>query len=140
LSNLYKALCFKSANKIVKGPANIALPIGIGKKFNELEDQLIFSGTLAEVGSSTIETVHFTFFQFDSKGRLSIVETGPGDGIVLRTSALLDERQENNLTSRLISPIKWIQVLFLFSDHLGLTQNPAFTDNLLYFLMESQRG
>lgn len=78
--------------------------------------------------------------QFDSKGRLSIVEKGLGDGIVLRKSALLDERQGNNLTSRLISPIKWSQVLFLFSDHLGLTQNPAFTDNVLYFLMESQRG
>jgi len=35
-------------------------------------------------------------------------------------------------------PIEWDQVLFLFSDHLDLTKNPAFTDNLLYFLLESQ--
>lgn len=77
--------------------------------------------------------------QFDSGGRLTIIEQGPGDGVVLRKSALMDERREDNLTSRLISPIKWSQVLFLFSDHLGLTRNPAFTDNLLYFLMESQR-
>ena len=76
---------------------------------------------------------------FDSGGRLTIIEKGPGDGVVLRKSALMDERREDNLTSRLISPIKWSQVLFLFSDHLDLTRDPAFTDNLLYFLMESQR-
>jgi len=35
-------------------------------------------------------------------------------------------------------PIEWDQVLFLFSDHLDLTKKPAFTDNLLYFLLESQ--
>jgi len=78
--------------------------------------------------------------QFDSFGRLAIVEKGPGDGVVLRQSALMDERLEGNLTERLISPISWDQVLFLFSDHLDLTRNPAFTDNLLYFLMESQRS
>jgi len=77
--------------------------------------------------------------QFDAGGRLTIIEKGPGDGVVLRKSALMDERREDNLTSRLISPVKWSQVLFLFSDHLDLTRSPAFTDNLLYFLMESQR-
>ncbi len=77
--------------------------------------------------------------RFDAKGRLSIVEKGLGDGVVLRKSALMDERQKNHLTSRLISPIKWRQVLFLFSDHLDLTRNPAFTDNVLYFLMEGQK-
>ena len=78
--------------------------------------------------------------QFDARGRLSIVERSPGDGAVLRKSALMDERQKVKPASRLISPIKWSQVLFLFSDHLDLTRNPAFTDNLLFFLLESQRG
>jgi len=78
--------------------------------------------------------------RIDSAGRLSITAKGPGDGVVLRKSALMDERRESNPTSRLISPIRWRQVLFLFSDHLDLTRSPAFTDNLLFFLMESQKG
>jgi len=34
------------------------------------------------------------------------------------------------------SPIKWNNVLFIFSDHLGLTKHPMFTDNVLYQLLE----
>jgi hypothetical protein len=78
--------------------------------------------------------------RFDSDGNLSIVEKGPGDGTVLRRSALMDERQEGRRKERLISPIHWTQVLFLFSNHFDLTKDPAFTDNLLYFLLESQRN
>jgi pimeloyl-ACP methyl ester carboxylesterase len=78
--------------------------------------------------------------QFDSRGRLSIVQKGPGDGTVLRQSALMDERQPDDPLGRLKSPIHWSQVLFLFSDHLDLTKDPAFTDNLLYFLLESPRS
>jgi hypothetical protein len=29
--------------------------------------------------------------------------------------------------------------MFLFSDHLGLTKDPAFTDNVLYLLLEDPR-
>jgi len=71
--------------------------------------------------------------------KLRMIDFGPGDGTVLRSSALGDERTPSRMADRLISPISWDQVLFLFSDHLELTQNPAFTDNLLYFLLESQR-
>jgi hypothetical protein len=73
--------------------------------------------------------------QFDSRGRVTVKETGPGDGTVLRSSALMDERVASDLKTRLVSP----QVLFVFSDHLGITKDPAFTDNLLYFLLESPR-
>jgi pimeloyl-ACP methyl ester carboxylesterase len=77
--------------------------------------------------------------QYDSKGGLSVIETGPGDGTVLRSSALGDERLIDSQSGRLVSPIQWNQVLFLFSNHLDLTKHPAFTDNLLYFLLESQK-
>ena len=73
----------------------------------------------------------------DSAGHLKITGYGPGDGTVLRTSSLGDERLDENKSMRLISPIHWDQVLFLFSDHLNLTKNPMFTDNLLYFLLEN---
>jgi len=70
---------------------------------------------------------------------IEIVKHGPGDGTVLRSSALMDERMSNRHNTRLISPIYWTQVHFIFSDHLGLTKNPVFTDNVLYFLLESPR-
>ncbi len=73
----------------------------------------------------------------DSTGHLKITVYGPGDGTVLRSSALGDDRRDENKSERLISPIHWNQVLFLFSDHLDLTKNPMFTDNLLYFLLEN---
>ena len=59
--------------------------------------------------------------------------------MVLQSSALLDERGPDRQTSRLISSIGWKQVLFLFSDHRNLTNDPAFTDNLLYILLESPK-
>jgi hypothetical protein len=77
--------------------------------------------------------------RFDAGGRLTVVEWEAGDGSVLRRSALLDERRPGEAARRLASPIFWDQVLFLFSDHLGLTQDPAFTDNILYFLLEKPR-
>ena len=69
-------------------------------------------------------------------GSLEVVESGAGDGTVLRSSALMDERTGGDRTRRLISPIEWSNVQFLFADHLGLTKDPAFTDNVLYFLLE----
>ena len=74
--------------------------------------------------------------QLDAQGNLRIVEKGAGDGSVLRSSALLDERLGSEVHQRLKSPIFWNQVLFLFSDHLGMTEDPAFSDNILYFLLE----
>jgi len=78
--------------------------------------------------------------QIQRQGGIKIIQTSPGDGTVLRSSALMDERLANNLQSRLISPIQWSQVLFVFSDHLGITKDPSFTDNILYFLLESPRN
>jgi len=72
-------------------------------------------------------------------GKLEVVMQGAGDGTVLRSSALMDERLPITVGQRLKGPIFWDQVLFLFSDHLGLTRDPAFTDNILYFLLEHPR-
>ncbi len=69
-------------------------------------------------------------------GELETYKKGPGDGKVLRSSALMDERAGSNIKGRLITPIHWANVLFLFSDHLGLTKDPVFTDNILYTLLE----
>jgi hypothetical protein len=74
----------------------------------------------------------------DRRGRLQIDQRSPGDGTVLRSSALMDERIGGPWQPRLVSPVPWSGVLFLFSDHLGLTRDPAFTDNVLFMLLEEQ--
>jgi pimeloyl-ACP methyl ester carboxylesterase len=68
------------------------------------------------------------------------VRTAAGDGTVLRSSALMDERVGNDWVPRVQSPIDWTQVVFLHTDHMGLTRSPTFTDNLLYLLLERPRG
>lgn len=75
----------------------------------------------------------------DSNGRLSIAARAPGDGTVLRSSALMDERLGQAWQPELVSPIHWAQVMFLFTDHLGVTKDPAFTDNVLHVLLEQPR-
>ncbi len=74
-----------------------------------------------------------------NSGGIHIRQRGPGDGSVLRSSALLDERVGTTKLGRLQSPIAWSGVQFLFSDHLGLTEDPAFADNVLFLLLEQPR-
>jgi hypothetical protein len=75
----------------------------------------------------------------DSSGRLTRTASAPGDGTVLRTSAIMDERETGEWRPGVVSPIAWTDVTFLFADHLALTRDPAFTDNILYRLLESPR-
>ena len=77
--------------------------------------------------------------RFDRQGRLSAVATGPGDGVVLRSSALQEERPIGQLMGRLASPIRWDQVFFVFAGHVELMRVPVFTDNLLFILPGSPK-
>jgi pimeloyl-ACP methyl ester carboxylesterase len=72
-------------------------------------------------------------------GKLRIIDQGPGDGSVLRTSALMDERVGGTWTPTLQSPVNWESTLMLFTNHLGLTRDPIFVDNVLYWLLEDPR-
>ncbi len=69
-------------------------------------------------------------------GEFKIIEKRPGDGAVLRSSALMDERLSGEWSPGLVSPIHWSHVTFLFRGHLGMTKDPAFTDNVLFILLE----
>lgn len=82
-----------------------------------------------------------TQYRVDNRGALTMTAMQPGDGKVSRPSALMDERYSagTKWTPRLVTPIKWTSVNFLFADHLGLTSDPGFTDNVLYLLLESPR-
>ena len=73
-------------------------------------------------------------------GTLRVINTGPGDGLVLRSSALLDERPGQEWAPRLVTPLDLAAVLFLPEDHLGLTKSPVFRDNVLFWLLEAPRG
>ena len=75
----------------------------------------------------------------DANGRLTTVKKGPGDGVVLRSSCLMDERPGGTWAPHLISPIRYHHVTFLSSNHLGLTKNPEFADNVLFLLLEDVR-
>lgn len=70
-------------------------------------------------------------------GRLRVIRTAAGDGTVTRRSALGDQRSEDASGGTLVSPIAWDHVMFLFTGHIGLTKDPAFTDNVLFWLLEA---
>ncbi len=65
----------------------------------------------------------------------------PGDGVVLRSSALFDTRRADQQQLTIRSPIPWTSVTFLQQNHLGLTKDPTFADNMLYqLLLAPKRG
>ncbi len=72
-------------------------------------------------------------------GALEVFRQGPGDGRVLRSSALADGRTADDWQPTLRSPVTWRNVLFLPSSHLGLTRDSVFSDNVLYLLLEAPR-
>lgn len=77
--------------------------------------------------------------KLDRGGKPKLDRPAPGDGTVTRSSALLDERLDGEWRPWLRSPIPWTSVRFLFADHLGLTRDPGFSDNVLSLLLETPR-
>ena len=69
-------------------------------------------------------------------GALEIIDKQPGDRVVLRSSALMDERLAGEWSPGLVSPVDWTQVTFIFRKHLRMTNDPGFTDNVLFILLE----
>jgi len=109
-----------------------------GKQFQEAIDQpaeppdslrfYLLAGDAMPTGSGV--TIN------SAEDHFEVTDYMPGDGTVARYSALMDERVGSYWAPQLKSPIKWSNVTFLFSDHLGLTMDPAFSDNVLYLLLE----
>jgi len=63
-----------------------------------------------------------------------------GDESILRSSALMDERVGGKWSPELRSPIQWEQVSFFFTNHLALTKDVRFTDDLLFILLEKPKN
>jgi pimeloyl-ACP methyl ester carboxylesterase len=79
--------------------------------------------------------------EVDAEGELMTRVYAPGDDTVLRSSAVMDERigSEEGWSPGLVSPVAWNDVTFVFGDHLGMTRDPSFTDNVLYRLLDAPR-
>ncbi len=75
-----------------------------------------------------------------SDGRIAPLAMGPGDGTVLRDSALLDFRQGRMpRPPGVMSPMDIRRALFLPREHLELTRDATFRNNILYWLLEEPR-
>lgn len=72
-------------------------------------------------------------------GEVTVMGRGPGDGTVLRSSAILDEREGRDWEPFVDSPLDLRSTLFLPEEHLDLTRNTVFRDNVLYWLLEAPR-
>ncbi|SDZ89864.1 lipase/acyltransferase domain-containing protein [Rubrimonas cliftonensis] len=76
-------------------------------------------------------------------GAVEIVGFEEGDGVVLRASSLMDERQgyAERREIALRSPISGLaSTLLLPSEHVAITQSPVFGDNLLFWLLSASRS
>ncbi len=73
-------------------------------------------------------------------GKVRVAQYAPGDEQVTRESALLDERVAGDWQPVLVSPVEWTGVTFLAANHIGLTSDPEFTNNVLYLLLEDPRN
>lgn len=78
--------------------------------------------------------------EFDPEtGRVEISAFEEGDGVVLRASSLLDERQDGDYSIGLRSPLNFKSVLLLPEEHVDITKSAVFGDNLLFWLLEGRR-
>ncbi|MEM7270055.1 MAG: hypothetical protein AAF401_12485 [Pseudomonadota bacterium] len=78
--------------------------------------------------------------EFDPEsGSLEINTQEEGDGVVLRASSLLDERQDGDFSLGLRSPLEFRSTLLLPEEHVDITKSAVFGDNLLFWLLEGQR-
>ncbi|MGP1271719.1 MAG: esterase/lipase family protein [Phycisphaerales bacterium] len=75
----------------------------------------------------------------DTSGRVQPVRYDYGDGTVLRSSAIMDERGWRRREPRVLTPIDWDNITFVPADHMMLTRHPTFVNNALYTLLEKPR-
>ncbi|MEM9145232.1 MAG: hypothetical protein AAGC57_03475 [Pseudomonadota bacterium] len=95
-----------------------------------LEMFLVVGGGFATPANAEVDPV---------SGAFRLTDREEGDGVVLRTSVLLDERVGAENQAGLMTPLRFDTTLFLPDEHVELTKNPVFGDNLLFWLLEQPR-
>jgi len=88
-------------------------------------------------GDASVTSSVLSYDRTDEK--LGVLKDGIGDSVVLRSSALMDERVGGEWQPTLNSPIKWSKTLFLPASHRDITNSAVFEDNVLYWLLEDPR-
>jgi len=73
----------------------------------------------------------------NENGEIKITQYEVGDGKVLASSALMDEREISGWEPFLVSPVKWQAVIHIEAAHIGITESPNFADNLIYYLINA---
>ncbi len=73
-----------------------------------------------------------------SNGHAKVIRKAPGDGVVTRTSAVFVENVMAPGGLMRVYPIPWTTKMFLPTDHLNLTRDRIFVDNVLSLLLESR--
>lgn len=68
-------------------------------------------------------------------GKLKVTRMDGGDGVVLTVSARMDTRRETPQLPFKNSCVGWHSVVHLNAAHMGITDTPAFADNVTYYLM-----
>ncbi|MEM6905657.1 MAG: hypothetical protein AAF568_07160, partial [Pseudomonadota bacterium] len=101
-----------------------------GRKPDHLDMFLVVGGGFQTSAEAVVDP---------GSGAFTITGVEEGDGVVLRASVLLDERQGGAYTAGLNTPLRFDTVLFLPDEHVELTKNPVFGDNLLFWLLAQPR-
>lgn len=125
-----RALAFQAEALMRARQFHAALDRPVNRLPAGLNLYLVVGGSLPTPAAATVEP---------GTGALRIDSFEEGDGVVLRASSLLDERQGAPYRYGLETPLKWSSVLFLPEEHVELTQSAVFGDNLLFWLIEGQR-
>ncbi|MGF1551895.1 MAG: esterase/lipase family protein [Paracoccaceae bacterium] len=74
-------------------------------------------------------------------GAVTVGAVAEGDGVVLRSSVLLDERVGRDAPNGpLDTPLRFDTTLLLPDEHVRLTRNRVFADNLLFWLLDEPGG
>ena len=68
-------------------------------------------------------------------GRIRVIKQLPGDGKVTVKSAFFNEHRPGDPWPFIRSPIHWSSVTFLLAAHMGITNDPSFTINMIYTLL-----
>ncbi len=118
--------------------AAIDIPFRIPESLKEKQDRTGFRAVL--YAGNGLPTAARAVVD-PATGRVTVTERGPGDGRVLRSSALMDERVgregfAGGPDEVPESPIEWTKTIDLISEHMDMTADPAFVNTVFGHLTE----
>ncbi|MCR9244869.1 MAG: hypothetical protein NXI31_07545 [bacterium] len=133
-----------AAKRRMRAREIVANNLARAKQFHRALDQDAPTRSPAELrlfAADTVDTVSRVRLHKGGDGKFRARFGGAGaleygDGTVPRFSALANRK----IMSRgfIDSPVRWDSVTFLPDDHIGITQNPLFTNNLLFYLLQQR--